>query len=49
VKLIDAVADLAREQGWLVRALYGEPGRLDEVFRKLTRSDTSDLAGKNAA
>lgn len=49
VKLIDAVADLAREQGWLVRALYGEPGRLDEVFRKLTRSDTADLAGKNAA
>lgn len=49
VKLIDAVADLAREKGWLVRALYGEPGRLDEVFRKLTRSDTADLAGKNAA
>ncbi len=49
VKLIDAVADLARQQGWLVRALYGEPGRLDEVFRNLTRSDTADMPGKNAA
>ena len=49
VKLIDAVADLAREKDWTVRSLYGEPGRLDEVFRKLTRSDTADASGKNAA
>ncbi|MBI1260382.1 MAG: ATP-binding cassette domain-containing protein [Rhizobiales bacterium] len=40
VRLIDAVADLVREKGWEVRSLYGEPGRLDEVFRKLTRPDT---------
>lgn len=45
-QLIDAVARLAREEGWHVRALYGEPGRLDEVFRNLTRSDT---AGRSAA
>lgn len=38
--LVDAVARLAREENWPVRALYGEPGRLDEVFRSLTRSDT---------
>lgn len=40
--LVDAVARLAREENWPVRALYGEPGRLDEVFRSLTRSDTVD-------
>jgi ABC-2 type transport system ATP-binding protein len=39
--LVDAVARLAREENWPVRALYGEPGRLDEVFRSLTRSDTT--------
>jgi ABC-2 type transport system ATP-binding protein len=48
VDLIDRVAGIAREQGWPMRALYGEPGRLDEVFRSLTRSDTAD-AGKSAA
>src|SRR3546814_13803253 len=31
--LVDAVARVAREQAWSVRALYGEAGRLDEVFR----------------
>lgn len=45
--LVDAVARLAREEHWHVRALYGEPGRLDEVFRSLTRSDTAK--GKDAA
>jgi ABC-2 type transport system ATP-binding protein len=39
--LVDAVARVAREENWPVRALYGEPGRLDEVFRSLTRSDTA--------
>ena len=39
VTLIDAVARVGRDQGWIVRSLYGEPGRLDEVFRALTRSD----------
>jgi ABC-2 type transport system ATP-binding protein len=44
VGLIDAVARVAREQNWPVRALYGEPGRLDEVFRALTRSDVEESA-----
>lgn len=44
VGLIDAVARVAREQNWSVRALYGEPGRLDEVFRALTRSDVEESA-----
>lgn len=48
VKLVDAVAALAREMDWPVRALYGEPGRLDEVFRKLTRSDTADTQASAA-
>jgi ABC-2 type transport system ATP-binding protein len=42
VTLVDNVARVAREQGWIVRTLYGEPGRLDEVFRALTRSDVED-------
>lgn len=53
VRLIDAVADLVREKGWEVRSLYGEPGRLDEVFRKLTRPDThlatTQVDGETAA
>jgi ABC-2 type transport system ATP-binding protein len=44
VSLVDNVARVAREKGWIVRALYGEPGRLDEVFRALTRSDVEDAA-----
>ncbi len=49
VRLIDAVSALVHEKGWPVRTLYGEPGRLDEVFRKLTRSDTAELGEKSAA
>ncbi len=41
--LIDAVATLARARNWPVRALHGEPGRLDEVFRHLTRNDTEPV------
>ena len=44
IGLVDAVAKVAREQDWTVRGLYGEPGRLDEVFRALTRSDVDELA-----
>ena len=47
--LVDSVARVAREQGWIVRALYGEPGRLDEVFRALTRTDIDDAANKQSA
>ena len=49
VLLIDAVARLARDENWPVRALYGEPGRLDEVFRSLTRSDTAATGGERDA
>ncbi|PKQ04060.1 MAG: ABC transporter ATP-binding protein [Alphaproteobacteria bacterium HGW-Alphaproteobacteria-11] len=49
VLLVDAVARLARDENWPVRALYGEPGRLDEVFRSLTRSDTTVTDGKKDA
>lgn len=50
ITLVDSVARVAREQGWIVRALYGEPGRLDEVFRALTRSDIDDVSkAKNVA
>lgn len=38
--LVDRVGSLARAEAWDVRTLYGEPGRLDEVFRSLTRPDT---------
>tara|TARA_R110002110_G_scaffold56762_4_gene161017 strand:- start:3868 stop:4896 length:1029 start_codon:yes stop_codon:yes gene_type:complete len=50
--LVDAVARLARDENWPVRALYGEAGRLDEVFRTLTRSDAAQSGsgvGKDAA
>jgi len=46
--LVDAVARLAREENWTVRALYSEPGRLDEVFRRLTRSDVATKKGEAA-
>ncbi len=42
--LVDRVGNLAREKSWNVRTLYGEPGRLDEVFRSLTRPDTEAQA-----
>ncbi|MDR3499719.1 MAG: ABC transporter ATP-binding protein [Parvibaculum sp.] len=47
--IVDTVARMAREENWPVRALFSEAGRLDEVFRKLTRGDTEDLPGKSAA
>ena len=38
--LIDDVSALATEEKWDVKELYAEPGRLDEVFRSLTTSDS---------
>lgn len=40
ILLVDHVSRLVRERGWQVRSLYREPGRLDEVFRRLTRGKT---------
>ncbi|WP_085883434.1 ABC transporter ATP-binding protein [Oceanibacterium hippocampi] len=36
VSIAGAVSGLVRERGWSVRELYVLPGRLDDVFRKLT-------------
>lgn len=54
--LVDEVGALARDKAWPVRALFREPGRLDEVFRSLTRPDTdtgpdadSTAGGRDAA
>lgn len=38
--LAEQVAVLAQDKGWQVKSLYAEKGRLDEVFRTLTHSDT---------
>jgi len=37
--IIERVSALAVAQGWAIKGLYAEPGRLDEVFRRLTTSD----------
>lgn len=39
--LIEAVSALATGEGWAVKELYAEPGRLDEVFRAITTSDAA--------
>jgi gliding motility-associated transport system ATP-binding protein len=39
--LIEAVSALATRDGWKVKELYAEPGRLDEVFRAITTSDAA--------
>jgi ABC-2 type transport system ATP-binding protein len=49
--LIEDISRLAAQQHWDVKALYAEPGRLDEVFRSLTTSDAQrarDVAEKAA-
>ena len=35
-RIADAIAGVARAIGWDVHLLYVEPGRLDEVFRRVT-------------
>lgn len=37
----EPVSTLVRERGWPVETLYVEPGRLDDVFRKLTRGEAA--------
>jgi ABC-2 type transport system ATP-binding protein len=39
--LIDNVIAAASREGWDVKELYAEPGRLDEVFRAVTTSDAA--------
>jgi ABC-2 type transport system ATP-binding protein len=39
--LIEAVGALAAREGWKVKELYAEAGRLDEVFRAITTSDAA--------
>jgi ABC-2 type transport system ATP-binding protein len=39
--LIEEIIALASREGWHVKELYAEPGRLDEVFRAVTTRDTT--------
>lgn len=43
--IIEPVSALAVAKGWPLRGLYAEPGRLDEVFRRLTTPDAGPVAG----
>jgi len=42
--LFQAVSKLARERGWRVSRLQLEAGRLDDVFRRITRAETVEEA-----
>lgn len=44
-RIIEQVAGLVAAHGWAVSGLYAETGRLDEVFRALTTSDTRGVRG----
>jgi ABC-2 type transport system ATP-binding protein len=44
-----AVAELARAQGWRVNELRVEEGRLDEVFRTITKPDTAKRTAEMSA
>lgn len=39
--LAASVSDLGRREGWKIEELHTDEGRLDEVFRNITLSDTS--------
>ncbi len=39
--LVEQVSALVLREGWKVKELYAEPGRLDEVFRAITTSDAA--------
>ncbi|MDB6054795.1 MAG: transporter related-protein [Verrucomicrobiales bacterium] len=41
--LARSIADLARKEGWKLEELHTEEGRLDEVFRSITRSDVKEV------
>ena len=40
-RLLEVITDLVRENGWKVSELRLEAGRLDEVFRQVTRGEVS--------
>ena len=40
-KLFEGISDSIRENGWSVSELRLEAGRLDEVFRQITRGEAS--------
>ncbi len=42
--LVETISRLAAQEGWSVKELYAEPGRLDEVFRAITTSDADRSA-----
>jgi ABC-2 type transport system ATP-binding protein len=47
--IVAEVGELARLNGWAVDRLVAEPGRLDEVFRRLTTSDTRRAEARTGA
>lgn len=44
-----AVGELARSKGWALRELISEKGRLDEVFRLLTKNDGERAVARGGA
>ena len=40
-RLFEVIADAVRENRWAVSELRLEAGRLDEVFRQITRGEVS--------
>ena len=47
--LAGLLAELAVRESWKIEELHTEEGRLDEVFRSITLSDTATQAAKRAA
>lgn len=47
--IVGAVSAVAREKNWKIAELHVERGRLDEVFRSITTSDTRSDAEKQKA
>ncbi len=45
-ELSHALGEMAQKEHWIIEALQIEEGRLDEVFRSITLSDTSKEASK---
>jgi ABC-2 type transport system ATP-binding protein len=43
---VEDVSALAAREQWTVKALYAEPGRLDEVFRSITTHDAAPRSAK---
>ncbi|MBV9331485.1 MAG: ABC transporter ATP-binding protein, partial [Alphaproteobacteria bacterium] len=42
--LVEEVSSLVGREGWQIKELYAEAGRLDDVFRALTTSDSAAVA-----